>query len=105
MSSRPIQPLIGVGHNRWFVIEVAQGLVQGKKAPAERIALVARLEGVDDWSRHQLGGSIKLPPLIPPCCRCSSQTLRKNNRKDARRWRSILPARERTPGTLLGLFG
>ena len=57
--------VIGVGHNRWYVIGVARELLQGGKTPAERIALVARLEGLDDWLRRRLGDSLMATQLDP----------------------------------------
>ena len=57
--------VIGVGHNRWYVIGVARDLLQGGKTPAERMALVASLEGLEDWSRSQLGDSLMATQLDP----------------------------------------
>ena len=60
---------IGVGHNRWYVSEVAQALIQAKKTAAERMALVARLEGMEEWARHQIGSALpatKLDPALLP---------------------------------------
>lgn len=57
--------VIGISHNRWYVIGVARDLLQGGKTPAERMALVARLEGVDDWLKRQLGDSLMAAQLDP----------------------------------------
>ena len=57
--------MIGVGHNRWHVIGVARNLLQGQKSPAERMALLARLEDLDDGSRRELGGSLRATSLDP----------------------------------------
>ena len=56
---------IGVGHNRWYVIGVARDLLQGAKTPAERMALIAQLEGLDDWLQRQLGESLVATQLDP----------------------------------------
>ena len=57
--------VIGVGHNRWHVIGVARDLLQGGKTTAERMALVTRLEELDDWLRRQLGESLMATQLDP----------------------------------------
>ena len=57
--------IIGVGHNRWYVIGVARDLLQGEKTPAERMALVAQLEGLDNWLKRQLGESLMATQLDP----------------------------------------
>ena len=56
---------IGVGHNRWYVIGVAQKLLQGEKTPAERMALAARWEALDDWLKRAIGDSLKATDLDP----------------------------------------
>ena len=65
--------IIGVDHNRWYVMKVARDLLQGQKTPADRIALVARLEGLDEWLRRRLGDFLRahqldaaLVPLLKP---------------------------------------
>jgi eukaryotic-like serine/threonine-protein kinase len=65
--------LVGVGHNRWFVIATARELLEGKKTPVERLALAARLESLDESVRRQLGTVLKaieldsqLLPLLKP---------------------------------------
>ena len=56
---------IGVGHNRYYVIGVAQNLLQGEKTTAERMALAARWDALDDWIKRDLGNSLKATDLDP----------------------------------------
>ena len=56
---------IGLSHNRWYVIGVARDLLQGEKTPAERMALAAQLEGLEDRLRYDLGESLMATQLDP----------------------------------------
>ena len=57
--------IIGVDHNRWHVMGVARGLLHGEKSPAERMALLERLEGLDEWLRRQIGDFLRARELDP----------------------------------------
>ncbi len=61
--------IVGVDHNRWHVIGVARNLFQGQKSPAERMAMVARLEDLDEWRRRELGASLRATDLDPALVR------------------------------------
>ena len=56
---------VGAGHNRFYVMQVAARLLQGKKTPDERVALVQRLEQINPRVRTAIGGYVTLSDLDP----------------------------------------
>jgi hypothetical protein len=49
---------VGVEHNRWHVLEIAEGLIGSNRSPAESIALAERVQNasrtVKEWIRENL---------------------------------------------------
>lgn len=56
---------IGAGYNRWHVMEIAGSLLQGPKTAAERLALVQRLEEVEDNVKGSISAYVKISNLDP----------------------------------------
>lgn len=60
---------LGVEHNRFNVLQTFAELIQGQLIPGEEIALVDRLQMVDDRTRRKAAGYVnieKLHPLVRP---------------------------------------
>ncbi len=56
---------VGTNHNRWFVMQVAANLIQHEKTPAERLALLERLQRLEPWILVGVGEFVKVTKLDP----------------------------------------
>ena len=56
---------MGVSHNRWCVMKVAAGLIQGDKSPAERIALLEQLGSLGQGILAGVGAYVTVERLDP----------------------------------------
>ena len=57
--------IIGVNHNRWYVMRVARALLHGEKTAVERLAFRERLEGLNDGLKEEFDNFLRASELDP----------------------------------------